>query len=860
MKYTRMILIVVAAILCVAVSGFAHDGPGMKHGTLVMGQTETVGYVDVHNTGKYVVDEVDYGSKLMVKVTVDDPTWAIIAAQSWASFDPVPLTKNGAAIPGQFNNKVELADPQTEVVLVYDLEDDLEFRWGQNHPHELKVAVHADLVPIDPVTGAMVVDPDTGEPVVVEGAWSWVEDATAFPDAWGWEYRYSPMHAMRGQVIDAPVKGLNYVTETHTGFTGDPVAGGFYFFPFEPISLYVGDSAVVEPFYIGTAIAAKKVSLLDMKVGSDIDDPWVIGAARTLQTLDSDNHNNGVIHIAPEIGNCFATVALGMGFTTEMFQDEALVDALLTQAIASCDQNNPDMDLDLVDEPIAPDEAQGNLEGGLAASGIFRKNVSKTEDWGETKQKLDQMPVYIPGVRSNGDPSFCDYNDSGVFDEGDVYGVPYEEWRLTGCDPTPDNDYCRCDPREVEDGSCILTIVECREVAKPLVVTFEEAIDIYDDQVTTAFWPVRFSDDIVVTVSRDDGTTWKRKNISRMAVESSFELETGEPFPGHCRGPVQKVDDNKILVVWTSTFCKSGNPRYSITDCVNHPEECEFIDGAWQVCSGNPDQGTQVCEPDYPYDDAYHVTDIWGVRGQQRSVNYDDVDDVADLGIGEIPFSCLWATRGVIVTQAELDAGKFDSLNVVDDPTTPDVDETRNVELGDIVWFKPERITSGRRDAYVPVVNSARGSGFAIAWQEDPDGLRPGKAKGPGQGWSGAITNHKTDIWYTYIRNEDFDVVDEMFVPGGPGGGDDGEPDGDEGYLDKPGLGRPKALVPFALPVRISDNDMVNTDTLKVELDADGMPIVQDGSFVPMDPETVANFFCDGPSRPWGCRRRGGRR
>ena len=56
-------------------------------------------------------------------------------------------------------------------------------------------------------------------------------------------------------------------------------------------------------------------------------------------------------------------------------------------------------------------------------------------------------------------------------------------------------------------------------------------------------------------------------------------------------------------------------------------------------------------------------------------------------------------------------------------------------------------------------------SGFAIAWQEDPDGLRPGKGKGPGEGWSGAISNHKTDIWYTYITQEDFAIVDEHFVP-----------------------------------------------------------------------------------------------
>ncbi len=69
-----------------------------------------------------------------------------------------------------------------------------------------------------------------------------------------------------------------------------------------------------------------------------------------------------------------------------------------------------------------------------------------------------------------------------------------------------------------------------------------------------------------------------------------------------------------------------------------------------------PGQGTEVCEPDYPYDDDYFQTDIWGVRGQQQSVDYNEVDDVAELGIGEIPYSCLWAARGVIASQKELDA------------------------------------------------------------------------------------------------------------------------------------------------------------------------------------------------------------
>jgi hypothetical protein len=174
------------------------------------------------------------------------------------------------------------------------------------------------------------------------------------------------------------------------------------------------------------------------------------------------------------------------------------------------------------------------------------------------------------------------------------------------------------------------------------------------------------------------------------------------------------------------------------------------------------------------------------------------------------------------------------------------VDETKIVELGDIVWFKPERLTSGRRDVYIPMAGSARGAGFAIAWQEDPSGLRPGKGKGPGEGWSGAISNHKTDIWYSYITYDDFAQVDEGFVPGG-------DPD-----PDRPGLGRPKALVPFSLPVRVSDNDMVNTHTLKVEPSSNCktppggtepvcFPEVVNGSFVPINPEEIAIQFCDHP-------------
>jgi hypothetical protein len=732
-----------------------------------------------------------------------------------------------------------------------------------------------------------------------EGAWAFGPDE--FEGAqWGWYTTYELAHPRRGHFIDAPVVGIGYRGPTQEGVTADSSAeegGGFLFFPGETIEFSVGSVT------LGSAEAAKKVSPLDLFSGADVNDPRAINVARLLQSLD-DDHSDGKINIRPIVVGCLdmAVENLGLLGAEIDWSDDALVEAAIAETIVQC-QGNPE---GIILEAVSAAEAQGNLEAGLNASGIFRKNVSKTEDWGETKQKLEVMPVYFPGLRSNGDPSLCyDADGDKIYDEadGDTLGVPYEEWRLGG-DPLAEE----CDPREYEDPeACTLTLIECRDVAKPLVVTYMGKVDIYDDQVKEEFWDDRFSYDIYTAVSRDDGNTWKRMNVSRMADMSSFDLETEEPFPGTTGSPYLKVNDNKILVVWQSKFCKSGNPRYSIELCDDPTtEEVEWDDPDTEenecavYCRGNPDQGTEVCEPDYPGDDDYFVTDIWGVRGQQGSVDYDEVDDVAELGIGEIPYSCLWAARGVIASEKELAAGTLRSVNGYDDDCTAegtpyecctgevtgptcadDLDEAQctaegvpyscctgegtgdcEVGLGDVVWFKPERLTSGRRDAYLPMIGSARGAGFAIVWQEDPSGLRPGKGKGPGEGWSGAISNHKTDMWYTFITDNDFNIVDENFESRGPGGGTGGEPTGDEGYLDKPGLGRPKALVPFALPVRITDNDMINTHTLKVEEsttcvtppggDPDNpdpicFPEVVDGSFVPIDPEEVAKEFCGHP-------------
>jgi len=61
------------------------------------------------------------------------------------------------------------------------------------------------------------------------------------------------------------------------------------------------------------------------------------------------------------------------------------------------------------------------------------------------------------------------------------------------------------------------------------------------------------------------------------------------------------------------------------------------------------------------------------------------------------------------------------------------------------------QLTNGERDAIGDVAaGNSKGQGFALAWQEDPAGLKPGEAEGPGDGGSGATVSSGTNIWYTY--------------------------------------------------------------------------------------------------------------
>ena len=159
--------------------------------------------------------------------------------------------------------------------------------------------------------------------------------------------------------------------------------------------------------------------------------------------------------------------------------------------------------------------------------------------------------------------------------------------------------------------------------------------------------------------------------------------------------------------------------------------------------------GSPVWGAEYPRDDVatylgidnevdLYLVDLMGVAGSQGSVDYREQEEFPGEydDVGEVPYNCVWTARGILR----------------EDPD--------NLGTTEVVWFTPERLTSGRRDANRIEVGCLAGAGCAISWQEDPEGLRPGEGEGAGTGWAGATTNSKTEIWYSFIEWEDFDIVD----------------------------------------------------------------------------------------------------
>ena len=110
--------------------------------------------------------------------------------------------------------------------------------------------------------------------------------------------------------------------------------------------------------------------------------------------------------------------------------------------------------------------------------------------------------------------------------------------------------------------------------------------------------------------------------------------------------------------------------------------------------------------------------------GVQGVVEYTAPYLSLDPGVIQVPYSCIYAVRMV---------NAADTVNLV----------------------ATDRLTDASRDAKGDVPRGG-GGGNAIVWQEDPEGLQPGDAEGPGDGGSGAKSSNGTDVWYSWLPNKTF--------------------------------------------------------------------------------------------------------
>ncbi|MBT8039913.1 MAG: hypothetical protein HKO85_06455 [Xanthomonadales bacterium] len=658
--------------------------------------------------------------------------------QNPKDFDVVLDKKTGKPKVGKFDFKMDyLGDMETRVARheqVVPFDHFKKVCWGMNKeqcPDFYVIAQAVLQVPGDE-EGEWVTVPDDAYATNGGQFDRFDPEGNDYPHIWGHYVSYPKAKPMAGHFVDANVNGLSYATSTQAGITAKITTstgetgkdGQFWFVTGEQIGFSIGR------LFIGDTLANKIISPVELFDGAILgEDDRIANLARILQGLDDDGViGRGAISIGAPAVACLESALGELGLLPDppspdvLFSDDAMVEALIVKTIAACQLVGVEL------SNISKEEALENLNTGMQAGNLMKRNVSKTPDLANDKAKIEIMPVYVPAQRPDGADTLVMYYDE--------YGEPIEE---TG-----------------------------RMFAKPIVVTYLGEVE-----GTGAF-------DVFVAISRDDGDSWERRNISRTADKDSLL-----GYPGKSVKPMLKVKDNMIFVAWTDKYCRGGRPGYAINVCPDTdgdgaPNPCD-------ICRDRHDEDGNIyteCEPDYMGDDGYWQDDLFGVAGPQRSVVYEDI-----LEIGEVPYSCVWTARGVV-----------------------------EEATGDVQWFKPERVTSGRRDAHQLFAGAGQDVAFGIVWQEDPKGLRPGEGHGPGEGWSGANTHGKTDIWFSYITMSDFAEVDVDYPEGGYG---EHEDQIDMVDTDETLSGRVKALVPMSLPVKISDNDVCSLENI-LALGGDG--------------------------------------
>jgi hypothetical protein len=383
--------------------------------------------------------------------------------------------------------------------------------------------------------------------------------------------------------------------------------------------------------------------------------------------------------------------------------------------------------------------------GVIADDGpMVRKNVSGTPDWDTEFATIRMLPLYVAPQTSGG--------------------------TLLGT-----IEYLN------KDGA----VAETREYVRPLIIHYTDGhVDFIDEEGYGGF-PGHGKRDAWGAVSLDDGATWKKTNLSNSGDRSSIRIKIDKKwvaYPGDVLRTFTASDGNKVLVTWASKYCGSGSPAYSMTE-TEQALLATYLEGTGTI------EDAAACTDGDPLTPCVYLEDTFGVAGSQGIQSGADLAEDGYPLVGDYPYSCVWAARGVVLPPAA------------------------EGEPSNFSWFKAERLSSGKRDANRPEAVCVKGAGCVVTWQEDPDGIRPGHGDGPGEGWSGAVAHHQTDTWYSYIDWDDFDLVsnDGSY---GTFYGEDLTTSGASlaAWLAANPTGSPKAAVPLAIPVRLTDNAMCKND------------------------------------------------
>ena len=293
--------------------------------------------------------------------------------------------------------------------------------------------------------------------------------------------------------------------------------------------------------------------------------------------------------------------------------------------------------------------------------------------------------------------------------------------------------------------------------------------------------------DTFAATSYDNGATWKRVNLSRQAGKT-INIGTLDKN-GSIDHPSMHIEGDYIIVSWVSTYCKGS---------------ADYVDtGTIPATVVNP--AKTVLEAEGLFDPVADtaVDDLFQVLGSQGTVDYTAI--YPDVGV--VPYHCVWAARGVL----DVDGSLGTTIGLTDDTT------------GQVVWYKAEQLTSGVRDAKLAWPAGLEDFGFGLAWQEDPEGLLPGEGEGPGVGWSGAKTHHKTDIWYSFLSWADFEAAQTEL---------------------ETETGRPQPAVTMSVPVPVSDNISCNVDATNAKMVCTTTTFCADTATVPVQKSEDTGTFC----------------